>query len=834
MPLIPSKITAIQIHAFVISLLFGISITQASVSEYKIGVLAFRGHDAAVAQWTETARYLDEEIDDASFHVVPLSLNEISEAVAKDQLDFVLTNTGNYVSLEAKYGISRLSTIKNLRQGKVITQFGAVIFTRKDHPEIKQLSDSIGHSLVAVSAEAFGGFQMAWRELKDIGIDPFSDFRLLHFSGFPQDDIVFSVLNGEYDIGTVRSDVLERLALEGKINLDHVHVLNQQFDQSYPFIHSTRLYPEWPFSKARNTPEDLAQLVTVALLKLDSQSVAAKTASIAGWTIPLDYGSVHELFRELNIGPYKRSDKPNLGEIWAEYKEWILFSVLALLILIYTTIFVSRANRRLASSRLALQEEILQRNKVQIELAAHKDTLETEVSLRTDELASANRSLAHSERSLRKLHDITASAEDDLNIKLNRLLALGCQLLKCDAGFFVKSSTGSRHTVFTYQSSPNSKDPPFDGQLKLFTEHFYAQQTDVNEIYCIHDIATAPEAYALKKTFAKGGSIVAVWVYGLKDTLGVLGFYSVDPLTTPISEVDKDILLLIAQWIGREIERNAAADKLQQRQVQMMKASRLNTLGEMAAGIAHELNQPLTAISNYGHGCIRRMEKSQQIDKELAEAITQIANEAERAGEIMDRLREIVKPGKINRNALNPLECLETALAIIRPTLDLHDVQVNVEKPDQLPYVLADQIQIEQVALNLIRNAMDALIDSNESNRDIDIKLETVLNCEWVKISVSNPGPPIPDDIIDELFNPFISSKEEGMGLGLAISRSIIESHGGEIGLENRDTGTTFFFTLPTDQNEFVSGDFISENDYSDGPPAEFPSLSPEITDERH
>jgi two-component system sensor kinase FixL len=228
------------------------------------------------------------------------------------------------------------------------------------------------------------------------------------------------------------------------------------------------------------------------------------------------------------------------------------------------------------------------------------------------------------------------------------------------------------------------------------------------------------------------------------------------------------------------------------------------------------------------------MEKSQQIDKELAEAITQIANEAGRAGEIMDRLREIVKPGKINRNALNPLECLETALAIIRPTLDLHGVRVKVEKPDQLPCVLADQIQIEQVALNLIRNAMDALIDSNESNRDIDIKLETVMNYGWVKISVSNPGPPIPDDIKDELFNPFISSKEEGMGLGLAISRSIIESQGGEIGLENRDTGTTFFFTLPTDQNEFVPEGIISENDSSDGTPADLSSLSPEIADERH
>ncbi|MGI9316360.1 MAG: sensor histidine kinase [bacterium] len=769
---------------------------QAAEPEYKIGVLAFRGHAAAIHQWSETANYLSAEIDGASFRVVPLDLTEMSDAVASDELDFVLTNTGHYVDLEARHGISRLSTIRNLRQGTIITEFGAVIFTRSDHPVIAELEDSAGHSFVAVSANAFGGFQMAWRELIDVGVDPFSDFESLNFSGFPQDNIVYAVLQNKFDIGTVRSDVLERMALEGKIDIDNVRILNQQSNQSYPFLHSTRLYPEWPFSKARHTPQDLAQSVTVALLKLNSESTAARSASIAGWTIPLDYGSVHELFRELEIGPYKRSEKPRLEEVWAEFKEWILFSIFALFILVTTTILVSRANRRLASSQIALQKEVEQRTNAQMELATHRDNLETQVAKRTAELAKANQSLTRSEHTLRKLHDITASVESGLDVKFHRLLALGCRLFKSDIGFLINSSTELTDTTNFYVEPDNENAILSKRQIEKFAAIFIAEQANKDAAYWTLNLTALPTDHPLQKSFQSGGSFVAAYVYGLKDAIGVIGFYSARAGVAPVSEVEKDILLLIAQWIGREIERNAAADKLQQRQAQMAKASRLNTLGEMAAGIAHELNQPLTAISNYGHGCIRRMEKSTGIDKDLSAAILQMAHEAGRAGEIMDRLREIVQPGEINRGLISAQDCIETAIAIIQPSLDHVRINIHVEGPDLLPSVLADQIQIEQVALNLIRNAIDALVDSTVPEKRIDIRLSCI-NTDWVRVSIHNTGPPIPESAKKELFNPFISSKEEGMGLGLAISRSIIESHGGEIGLEDCQSGPLFYFTLP-------------------------------------
>jgi C4-dicarboxylate-specific signal transduction histidine kinase len=787
-----------QLQFIVFEVLFFSGFAYASEPAYDIGVLAFRGQEAATNQWTETANYLSKEIDGASFRIVPLNLAEISDALARDQLDFVLTNTGHYVDLEFKYGISRLSTIRNLRQGTAITEFGAVIFTRKDHPGIKALGDIAGHSFVAVSAEAFGGFQMAWRELKDIGVDPFSDIEQLHFNGFPQDDIVYAVLQNRFDAGTVRSDVLERMALEGKIDIDSILVLNRQSNQSYPFLHSTRLYPEWPFSKATNTPEDIAQHVTVALLKLDRQSAAAESASIAGWTIPLDYGSVHELFRELRIGPYKRNQKLRLSEVWAEYNEWIVFSILTLLVLGATTIIVSTTNRRLASSRLALQQEIKQRTEAQAQLAANRDNLEVQIAKRTEELAGANRSLTRSEHTLRRLHDISASSEDSLDHKLERLLALGCQLFESQTGFLIKTNSEPSEVIHRYDTADNNKQISTRDQLEVFSQFFIKEQTVKDDTYCVLDIAAQPPNQDFKRLIELGGSYIAACVYAQEETFGVLGFYAAEPRAITISEVDKDILLLIAQWIGREIERKASADKLQQRQAQLAKASRLNTLGEIAAGIAHELNQPLTAISNYGHGCVRRMAKYPQIDRDLSDAVLEMAKEAGRAGEIMDRLREIVQPGKISHSLLDLKDCMEVVIAIMRPALDLQKVKLILKSRDQLPLVLADQIQIEQVALNLIRNAMDALSDVNESERTIEIKLKCT-SCGNVMVSVFNSGPPIPENARSDLFNPFYTSKKEGMGLGLAISRSIIESHGGEIGLEDSETGSKFYFTLPAD-----------------------------------
>ncbi|MCK7576714.1 MAG: PhnD/SsuA/transferrin family substrate-binding protein [Chromatiales bacterium] len=147
---------------------------------------------------------------------------------------------------------------------------------------------------MGVSREAFGGFQMAWREFHQAGIDPDRHFGRLAFAGFPQDNIVYAVRDRQIDAGTVRTDTLERMAAEGRIVLADYKVINQQQRAGFPFLLSTRLYPEWAFARLTHTDEELAQQVVVALLRLTPDSHAARASQSAGWTVPLDYTPVHE------------------------------------------------------------------------------------------------------------------------------------------------------------------------------------------------------------------------------------------------------------------------------------------------------------------------------------------------------------------------------------------------------------------------------------------------------------------------------------------------------------------------------------------------------------
>ena len=196
----------------------------AADTELTLGVLAFRGESAALQRWSATADYLSRSLEGYRFTLLPLTLDGMRDAVADDRLDFVLTNTGNYVVLEDAYGIARLATLKATDGGRAYTQFGAVIFCRRERDDLNSLRDLAGHSMMAVSINAFGGFQMAWRELLAAGVDPLTDLSALDFSGFPQDAIVRAVLAGEVDAGTVRTGTKgARGAQRGSVSVPPQH-----------------------------------------------------------------------------------------------------------------------------------------------------------------------------------------------------------------------------------------------------------------------------------------------------------------------------------------------------------------------------------------------------------------------------------------------------------------------------------------------------------------------------------------------------------------------------------------------------------------------------------
>lgn len=294
--------------------------------QVKIGVLAFRGKGIALARWQPTADYLTAKLPGYQFSIIPLTLPETEQAIKERLVDFVLTNTGHYVDLEYRYGITRLLTLRNRHGGNSYTHFGAVIFTRSDREDIKTINDLRGKSFMAVKPNAFGGFQMAWYELNGHGIDPYADFSELVFSGLPQDQIPLAVLKGRVDAGTVRTHVLERMAESGQIQLDKLRILNPRRTPGFPFVHTTALYPEWPISALPHVPATLSEKVGISLLQLPALSLAAVSAKSAGWTVPQDYTQVHRMMRELSVGPYAND---HVHPVWDMFKRyWIVIAVL--------------------------------------------------------------------------------------------------------------------------------------------------------------------------------------------------------------------------------------------------------------------------------------------------------------------------------------------------------------------------------------------------------------------------------------------------------------------------------------------------------------------------
>ncbi len=360
-------------------LLSGVCVQAAGQAQrdVRIGVLAKRGDERTLQRWQPTADYLNREIPRYHFVVVPLNFVEIDQVVAKGKVDFVLANSAIYVDLEKRYGAGRIATMRNRNGSRGYTVFGGIIFTRSDRKDINTLTDISGKRFAAVKENSFGGYHMAWREMAQVGVTPGED-TLLQFSG-THDAVVEAVLQGRADVGTVRSDTLERMAAEGKIDLSDVKVINQQQHANFGYLHSTRLYPEWPFARVAHTSEELSHVVAAALLRMPSGSHAAQSGQTTGWTVPGNYQPVHELLRELRINPYAEQGRITFTDLVRNYWYWLLLILLVLLMLSAANAYVARLNRRLRVT--------------EGELRSARDNLIEKVRERTAELEESHKRL---------------------------------------------------------------------------------------------------------------------------------------------------------------------------------------------------------------------------------------------------------------------------------------------------------------------------------------------------------------------------------------------------------------------------------------------------------
>ena len=244
-------------------------------------------------------------------------------------------------------------------------------------------------------------------------------------------------------------------------------------------------------------------------------------------------------------------------------------------------------------------------------------------------------------------------------------------------------------------------------------------------------------------------------------------------------------------------DRKLAELELRVGQERLAHVARLSTMGEMATGLAHEINQPLTAIANYAQAAVRMIDAPGGADPiDLREALVQIVNQSLRAGEVIRRLRAFVKNRTSRSERLEVNRLIEDVRILAVPDARMNDMRLVLELDANSPAVAGDPVQLQQVLLNLVRNAIDATCECPTALRELTISTRDL--GEGVEVAVIDHAGGIPESVALNLFNPFYTTKETGTGLGLAISRSIITAHRGKLGYRaTPGGGTTFFFTLP-------------------------------------
>lgn len=230
----------------------------------------------------------------------------------------------------------------------------------------------------------------------------------------------------------------------------------------------------------------------------------------------------------------------------------------------------------------------------------------------------------------------------------------------------------------------------------------------------------------------------------------------------------------------------------------LLNVSRMATIGEMAAGVAHELNQPLTAIANYAQACDRLLARPLTDPSELREALRQITAQTARAADIIRRLRTLARSHQSERAPASPNALVTELRELVQTDAHVHGVQLSLDLAANLPEVFVDSGQIQQVILNFVRNSLDALTQRAVAQPQILIRTSLTSRGD-VEFAVIDNGPGLPPEAMARLFDPFFSTKANGTGLGLAISNTIARGHGGSVGYRpNPSTGACFYIVLPT------------------------------------
>jgi diguanylate cyclase (GGDEF)-like protein/PAS domain S-box-containing protein len=293
-----------------------------------------------------------------------LDYQELEQAIAWREVDFVLTNPSHYVLMTYRNGLSSpLATLVPMDGANPVTGFGGVIITRAGRDDLTRLADLRGHTVASVFRGSLGGYQAQATELLRAGLRLPQDLRLLE-TGMPHDAVVAAVLSGQADAGFIRTGLLEALAAEGRLDLKQVRVLNPQRVSGFPFLLSTRLYPEWPLAALPHADADLARRVAAALLALPHDGAVARELAIHGFNIPQDYEPVRAMLQALRLPPFEAAPEFTAHDVWHKYSWEVLAATLMGGVILLLTARLLLLNRRLGLERQRVAQQSEERRRL--------------------------------------------------------------------------------------------------------------------------------------------------------------------------------------------------------------------------------------------------------------------------------------------------------------------------------------------------------------------------------------------------------------------------------------------------------------------------------------
>ncbi len=411
----------------------------------------------------------------------------------------------------------------------------------------------------------------------------------------------------------------------------------------------------------------------------------------------------------------------------------------------------------------------MERKRAQEALRKSHEELESRVAERTAELAEANRSLQA---------EIGEHRRDEERLK--REHAFNLALL---------DTVGSLIVVL----DPEGKVVHFNRTSELVTGYTF---DEVNQCYFWDVFLPDEDIPQVKAAFEQvvGGQSLDHyenhWQTKAGDRRCIV--WSSAPLRDGNGRVEH----IIAS--GNDItERKQLEERDKQRLMELAHLLRLNTLGEMTTEITHELNQPLTAITTYSDVCRRKLGAARMDPGELGDIVDKIARQAQRAGEIIRRLRSFARKATPNQVPLDINGLIRDVARLVHVDAQWNGVAIELALADTLPAALADKTLIEQVVVNLARNAIETMVEHQSNDPALTIKTRLNGN-DMIEVAVCDNGPGVDAEVLEHLFEPFFTTKADGIGVGLSLSRSIIEAHGGHLRpASNSGAGATFLFTVP-------------------------------------